>query len=103
MDTLDKVKAIIERHEKDLDKNGVGKADFENMIRDAIKENLLDDFLNVMFASNISIPSEVITKCLCERYIPKWTSLTQAEREKKICNITLAINKYQIAIFKAII
>lgn len=103
MDRLDKVKAIMERHEKDLDKNGVGKADFENMIRDAIKENLLDDFLNVMFASNISIPSEVITKCLCERYIPNWNSLSVEAREKKVRSITHAINKSQIAIFKAMV
>ena len=103
MNTSDKVKAIIEKHEKDLDKNGVGKSDFENMIRDAVKENLLEDFLNDMFEAGISVPPEVVTKCLCERYTSNWSSITQAEREKKICNITLAINKYQIAIFKAIV
>ena len=45
-----KAKAIIERHKDDLDKNGTGKSDFENIIRDAIKENVLDDVLDIFFA-----------------------------------------------------
>ena len=41
-----KVKAIIERHEKDLGRIPGEKDNFDNMIYDAFKENVLEEFLN---------------------------------------------------------
>ena len=98
-----KVKAIIEKHEKDLGNNDGEKDNFENMICDAIKEDVLDEFLDILFQSEVGIPADTMTKCLCACYIPNWNSLSAEAREKKVRSITHAINKSQIAIFKAMV
>lgn len=97
-----KVKSIIEKHEKDLAKNVGEKDNFENMIHDAVKEDVLEEFLDVLFQSEVEISADVITKCLCECYIPNWNSLTPSVREKKRRSITHAINKSQVVFFKAL-
>lgn len=91
------VKSIIERHKDDLDKNGIGKPKFENIIRDALKENVLDDVLDIFYAADITIPPEVVTKQLCEFYIAP-IATTPEERDK----INYLINKNQTAIIKAL-
>ena len=64
-------KAIIERHKNDLDKIDTDKSGFENILHDAIKENVLDDVLDIFYAAGITIPPEVITKQSCDFYITK--------------------------------
>ena len=64
-----KAKAIIERHAKDLRRLPGEKDNFENIVRDAIKENVLDDILDIFYAANITIPPEVVTKQLYDFYI----------------------------------
>lgn len=98
-----KVKTIIERHEKDLGRIPGEKDNFENMIHDAIQENVLDEFLDILFQSKVDISADTMTKCLCACYIPNWNSLTAEDRERKARSITHAINKSQIAIFKSFV
>ena len=98
-----KVKAIIERHEKDLGRIPGEKDNFENMICDTIKEDVLDEFLDILFQLEVGIPADTMTKCLCACYIPNWNSLTAEDRKKKARSITHAINKSQIAIFKSFV
>lgn len=64
-----KVKAIIERHEKDLGRNPWEKSNFENMIHDAIKEDVLDEFLNTLKEAGIILENDVLIRILeeCER------------------------------------
>ena len=93
-----KIKAIIEKHEKDLGDENCTNAKFENMIRDAIKEDVLEELLDELTAVELDVPVNVVTMCLCEYY---WNSLTKEVRENKVRNITNAINKNQINIFKA--
>lgn len=89
--------AIIEKHKDDLDKNGIGKHDFENIVRDAIKENVLDDVLDIFYAADITIPPEAVTKQLCDFYITQIATSPEG-RDK----INYLINKNQIAIIKAL-
>ena len=98
-----KVKAIIEKHEKDLGDENCTNPNFENMIRDAVKEDVLEEFLDILFQSKVDISADTMTKCLCACYIPNWNSLSAEAREKKVRSITHAINKSQIAIFKAMV
>ena len=97
------VKAIIERNEADLGRLPREKDNFDNMIYDAIKEDVLDEFLDILFQLEVGIPADTMTKCLCACYIPNWNSLTAEYREKKAHSITHAINKSQIAIFKSFV
>lgn len=98
-----KVNAIIERHKNDLDKNGTCESDFENMVREAVKEDVLDEFLDFMLQeARIYVPVDVVTQCLCEHYIPNWSSLTADIREKKVLNILHTINNNQLTMFKVL-
>ena len=96
-----KVKEIVERHEKDLGDENCTNANFEHMIRDAVKEDVLEDLLDVLNTVGLDVPVKVVTMCLCEHYVSNWNSLTREVRENKVRNITNAINKNQINIFKA--
>ena len=98
-----KAKAIIEKHAKDLGDENCTNANFENMVRDAVKEDVLEELLNILLAGDLAVPQETVTKCLCERYVPNWSSLTSEAREKKLRSITHAINRSQIAMFKAMV
>ena len=90
-------KAIIERHKNDLDKIDTDKSGFENILHDAIKENVLDDILDIFYAADITIPPEVVTKQICDFYITKIATSPEG-RDK----INYLINKNQIAIIKAL-
>lgn len=94
-------KAIIERHKDDLDKHGAGKADFENIVRDAIKENVLDDLLDVFDAADMTVPPEVVTKQLYDFYIAPAVK-TDEERARYLQKINYLINKHQIVIVKTL-
>ena len=90
-------KAIIERHKNDLDKIDTDKSGFENILHDAIEENVLDEVLDIFYAADITIPPEVVTKQICDFYITK-ISTSPEGRDK----INYLINKNQIAIIKAL-
>ena len=91
-----KVKAIIEKYINEIESEK-----FENIVRDAIKEGVLEDLLDVLNTAGLDVPVNVVTMCLCEHYVSNWNSLTREVRENKVRNITNAINKNQINIFKA--
>ena len=91
-----KVKAIIEKYINEIESEK-----FENIVRDAIKEGVLEDLLDVLNTAELDVPVKVVTMCLCEHYVSNWNSLTKEVRENKVRNITNAINKNQINIFKA--
>ena len=90
-------KAIIEKYGAELKKNGLGDNQIENIVRDAIKENVLDDVLDSFYVANIDIPPQIVTKQLCDFYITKIA--TSPEGRYKI---NYLINKNQIAIIKAL-
>ena len=90
-------KAIIDRHKNDLDKIDTDKSGFENILHDAIKENVLDEVLDIFYAADITIPPEVVTKQICDFYITKIATSPEG-RDK----INYLINKNQIAIIQAL-
>ena len=61
-----KVKAIIERHEADLGRLPGEKDNFDNMIYDAIKENVLEEFLNTLKESGIFLVNDDIEEIVKE-------------------------------------
>ena len=61
-----KVKAIIERHEADLGRLPGEKANFDNMIYDAIKEDVLDEFLNTLKEAGIFLVNDDIDEIVKE-------------------------------------
>ena len=61
-----KVKAIIERHEADLGRLPVEEANFDNMICDAIKEDVLDEFLATLKEAGIILTNEYINRIVEE-------------------------------------
>ena len=61
-----KVKAIIERHEADLGRLPGEKDNFDNMIHDAIKEDVLDEFLSTLKEAGIILTNEYINKIVEE-------------------------------------
>lgn len=62
-----KVKAIIERHEADLGRLPGEKDNFDNMIYDAIKEDVLDEFLATLKEAGIILTNEDINR-IVEKY-----------------------------------
>ena len=61
-----KVKAIIERHEADLGRLPGEESNFDNMIYDAIKEDVLDEFLATLKEAGIILTNEYINKIVEE-------------------------------------
>ena len=64
-----KVKAIIERHEADLGRLPGEEPNFDNMIYDAIKENVLEEFLNTLKEAGIILANEDIDKIVKKRIL----------------------------------
>ena len=71
-----KVKAIIERHEADLGRLPGEKDNFDNMIHDAIKEDVLDEFLSTLKEAGIILTNEYINK-IVEEYERKQANKTR--------------------------
>ena len=61
-----KVKAIIERHKNDLGRAPGEKDNFENMIYDAIKENVLDEFLGTLKEAEIILDNDYVNRIIEE-------------------------------------
>ena len=76
-----KVKSIIEKHEKDLAKNVGEKDNFENMIHDAIQENVVDEFLNTLREAGIILVNDDINR-IVEEYERK-RILIEANKARK--------------------
>ena len=64
-----KVKAIIEKHEADLGSLPGEKDNFDNMLYDAIKENVLEEFLNTLKEAGIILANEDIDKIVKKRIL----------------------------------
>ena len=64
-----KVKAIIERHEADLGRLPGEKDNFDNMLYDAVKENVLEEFLNTLKEAGIILANEDIDKIVKKRIL----------------------------------
>ena len=62
-----KVKAIIESHEADLGRLPGEKDNFDNMIYDAIKEDVLDEFLATLKEAGIILVNDDINR-IAEEY-----------------------------------
>lgn len=61
-----KVKAIIEKHEADLGRLPGEESNFDNMIYDAIKENVLEEFLNTLKEAGIFLVNDDIDEIVKE-------------------------------------
>ena len=61
-----KVKAIIERHEADLGRLPGEESNFDNMIYDAIKEDVLDEFLATLKEAGIILVNDDINRIVEE-------------------------------------
>ena len=61
-----KVKAIIERHEADLGRLPGEESNLDNMIHDAIKEDVLDEFLATLKEAGIILTNEYINRIVEE-------------------------------------
>ena len=83
MDTLDKVKAIIERHEADLGRLPGEKDNFDNMLYDAVKENVLEEFLNTLKEAGIILANEDIDKIVKKRILIETNKAREAGLNNK--------------------
>ena len=76
-----KVKAIIERHEADLGRLPGEKNNFDNMIYDAIKEDVLDEFLATLKEAGIILRNDYINR-IVEEYERK-SMLIEANKARE--------------------
>jgi len=83
MDTLDKVKAIMERHEADLGRLPGEKDNFDNMLYDAVKENVLEEFLNTLKEAGIILVNEDIDKIVKKRILIETNKAREAGLNNK--------------------
>ena len=91
-----KLKAIIKNHDEDL-----GAQKYDNLVRDALRDGILDELLDAFYRIDITIPPEVVTKQLYEFYIKKVVK-TEAERTRYRRKINYLINKHQVVIVKTL-
>ena len=78
-----KVKAIIEKHEADLGRLPGEESNFDNMIYDAIKENVLDEFLNTLKEAGIILANEDIDKIVKKRILIETNKAREAGLNNK--------------------
>ncbi len=78
----------------------VEKEDYDTLIREAISENLLDEFLDLYFDAGEDIPVELVYKHLCNYYIQKKAVLSATEKDKVNRKIQYIINKHQKVVFQ---
>ena len=81
------VKAIIEKHKDDLDKYGVGKGDFENILGDAYKENVWDEMLDALEKAGIILASEDIERIFKECKRKRILIEANKAREQELNNL----------------
>ncbi len=90
------LKNILEAHISDL-----GNHKFDNIVRKAIEENILDELLDVFYRMDISIPPDIVTRELYNFYIPRVVK-TAKERNRYRRKIYYLINKHQNVIVKTL-
>ena len=78
-----KVKAIIEKHEADLGRLPGEESNFDNMIYDAIKENVLEEFLNTLKEAGIILANEDIDKIVKKRILIETNKAREAGLNNK--------------------
>ena len=78
-----KVKAIIERHAKDLGRLPGEKDNFDNMLYDAVKENVLEEFLNTLKKAGIILANEDIDKIVKKRILIETNKAREAGLNNK--------------------
>lgn len=78
-----KVKAIIERHEADLGRLPGEKDNFDNMLYDAVKENVLEEFLNNLKEAGIILANEDIDKIVKKRILIETNKAREAGLNNK--------------------
>ena len=78
-----KVKAIIERHEADLGMLPGEKDNFDNMLYDAIQENVVDEFLNTLKEAGIILANEDIDKIVKKRILIETNKAREAGLNNK--------------------
>ena len=78
-----KVKAIIERHEADLGRLPGEKDNFDNMLYDAVKENVLEEFLNTLKEAGIILANEDIDKIVKKRILIETNKAREAGLNNK--------------------
>ena len=78
-----KVKAIIEKHEADLGRLPGEKDNFDNMIYDAFKENVLEEFLNTLKEAGIILANEDIDKIVKKRILIETNKAREAGLNNK--------------------
>ena len=78
-----KVKAIIEKHEADLGSLPGEKDNFDNMLYDAIKENVLEEFLNTLKEAGIILANEDIDKIVKKRILIETNKAREAGLNNK--------------------
>lgn len=91
-----KVKAIIEKYINEIESEK-----FENIVRDAIKEGVLDELLDDFYKVDITISPEIVTKQLYDFYIMRVVK-TDEERARYMRKINYLINKHQTVIVKTL-
>ncbi len=91
-----KLKSIIESHDEDLDTQK-----YDNIVRDAIREDVLDELLDTFYRIDITISPEVVTKQLYDFYIKRVVK-TEEERARYMRKINYLINKHQNVIVKTL-
>ena len=77
----------------------VEKEDYDTLIREAISENLLDEFLDLYFDVGEDIPVELVYKHLCNYYIGS-TAISATEKDKAARKAQYIINKHQNVVFQ---
>ena len=78
-----KIKAIIERHEADLGRLPGEKDNFDNMLYDAVKENVLEEFLNTLKEAGIILANEDIDKIVKKRILIETNKAREAGLNNK--------------------
>ena len=78
-----KIKAIIERHEADLGRLPGEKDNFDNMLYDAVKENVLEEFLNTLKEAGIILANEDIDKIVKKRILIETNNAREAGLNNK--------------------
>ena len=91
-----KVKALIEKYITEMEAEK-----FENIVRDAIVDNILDELLDVLYKADITISPEIVTKQLYDFYIMRLIKDSE-ERLRYKRKINYLINKHQNVIVKTL-
>ena len=89
-----KVRAIIEKHIDSIEKLECTAA-----VEEALKEQVLDELIDVLHSVGLNVPPETVTKCLYEFYFPQ-AAHSAEERERCRLKLEYLINKHQIIIAK---